>query len=106
MSNLSSGTIILTVCSTKGGVGKSTLTANLGALLADAGHKVLLVDDTVITGSYNFSSNADKSNNENMLIIEDANVAAAYAQDVRSRKFPGEEHVYTRPRPVIVKDGT
>ncbi|HHQ42584.1 MAG TPA: ParA family protein, partial [Chromatiales bacterium] len=27
----------VTVCSTKGGVGKTTLTANLGGLLADLG---------------------------------------------------------------------
>ena len=44
MNTTSSGSVILTVCSTKGGVGKSTLTANLGAVLADAGHRVLLVD--------------------------------------------------------------
>ncbi len=37
-------TFIATVCSSKGGVGKTTLTANLGALLADLGLKVLLVD--------------------------------------------------------------
>jgi chromosome partitioning related protein ParA len=34
----------ITVVSTKGGVGKTTLTANLGGILADAGYKVLLVD--------------------------------------------------------------
>lgn len=34
----------ITVTSTKGGVGKTTLTANLGAILADLGHRVLLVD--------------------------------------------------------------
>ncbi len=44
-------------------------------------HKVILVDNTVITGSFNFSANADKSNNENMLIIEDAGVAQAYQQE-------------------------
>lgn len=37
-------TFIATVCSSKGGVGKTTLTANLGALLSDLGLKVLLVD--------------------------------------------------------------
>lgn len=55
MDNSSSGSLILTVCSTKGGVGQSTLTANLGALLADAGHRVLLVDtDSQATLSHYF----------------------------------------------------
>lgn len=36
--------IVVTVCSTKGGVGKTTLTANLGGILADSGSRVLLVD--------------------------------------------------------------
>jgi len=37
-------TIRLTVVSTKGGVGKTTLTANLGGILADLGQRVLLID--------------------------------------------------------------
>ena len=36
--------IKFTVISTKGGVGKTTLTANLGALLADMGLRVLMID--------------------------------------------------------------
>ena len=39
--------IKFTVTSTKGGVGKTTLTANLGALLADMGLRVLLIDADV-----------------------------------------------------------
>jgi chromosome partitioning related protein ParA len=39
--------IKFTVISTKGGVGKTTLTANLGALLADLGLRVLLIDSDV-----------------------------------------------------------
>ena len=43
--------IKFTVTSTKGGVGKTTLTANLGALLADMGLRILLVDADVQSGS-------------------------------------------------------
>jgi chromosome partitioning related protein ParA len=39
--------IIYTIASTKGGVGKTTLTANLGSLLADMGLRVLLIDADV-----------------------------------------------------------
>lgn len=39
--------IKFTVISTKGGVGKTTLTANLGALLADMGMRVLMIDADV-----------------------------------------------------------
>lgn len=36
--------IKITIVSTKGGVGKTTITANLGGILADSGYRVLLVD--------------------------------------------------------------
>ncbi len=68
-------------------------------------HKVILVDDTVITGSFNFSASADKSNNENMLIIEDRNVANAYKQEysrvMKAAKVnnPPPNHCPGRPAP-------
>lgn len=40
----SGSNLIVTICSTKGGVGKTTLAANLGGFLADLGQRVLLVD--------------------------------------------------------------
>ena len=36
--------IKITIVSTKGGVGKTTLTANLGGILADSGYRILLID--------------------------------------------------------------
>ena len=42
-------------------------------------HKVIVIDrSTVVTGSYNFSASAEKSNDENTLIIHDPEIAALY----------------------------
>ncbi len=42
-------------------------------------HKVFIVDNKqVIFGSFNFSNNADEDNDENLLIIDDAQLAAAF----------------------------
>ena len=54
--------IILTICSTKGGVGKTTLTANLAGFLADAGQQVLLVDADIqptLSSYYPLAQQAD-----------------------------------------------
>ncbi len=45
-------------------------------------HKVFIIDEkTVIFGSFNFSDNADQSNDENLLIVEDPNMAKAFKQE-------------------------
>ncbi|MFN8470623.1 MAG: phospholipase D-like domain-containing protein [Anaerolineae bacterium] len=45
-------------------------------------HKVYIIDDkTVIFGSYNFSSNADKDNDENLLIVDDPDLAKLFNQE-------------------------
>ena len=42
-------------------------------------HKVIIVDEAVvITGSFNFSRNADERNDENVLILHSPEIAAAY----------------------------
>ena len=41
--------------------------------------KTMVIDDrTVITGSYNFTDSANKSNDENLLIIDDPGLAQQY----------------------------
>jgi phosphatidylserine/phosphatidylglycerophosphate/cardiolipin synthase-like enzyme len=45
-------------------------------------HKVIVVDGhIVITGSLNFSANADESNSENTLVIDNGEIAALYLKE-------------------------
>ncbi len=47
-------------------------------------HKVIIIDQrTVLTGSFNFSNNAAKSNDENILIINNATIAGRYLDEWR-----------------------
>jgi phosphatidylserine/phosphatidylglycerophosphate/cardiolipin synthase-like enzyme len=42
-------------------------------------HKVVLIDGHVtIFGSFNFSANADRENDENLLIVDDPGLTAAF----------------------------
>jgi phosphatidylserine/phosphatidylglycerophosphate/cardiolipin synthase-like enzyme len=47
-------------------------------------HKVIVIDGArVIMGSYNFSRNANRSNDENILIIDNKNIAAEYLSEFK-----------------------
>ena len=49
-------------------------------------HKVFIIDDDIVlTGSFNFSDNATRSNDENMVIIQDRNLAAQYLAEFERR---------------------
>jgi phosphatidylserine/phosphatidylglycerophosphate/cardiolipin synthase-like enzyme len=49
-------------------------------------HKVFIVDDvTVITGSFNVSENATNSNDENLVIVSDPDLAAQYVAEFNRR---------------------
>ncbi len=66
--------MILTVCSTKGGVGKTTLTANLGGLLTSFGKRVLLVDADVqpaLSSYYALTQKAASGGLERLLVGAD-----------------------------------
>ncbi len=50
--------------------------------------KIMIIDDeTVITGSYNFSNNAEHNNNENTLIIKSKDIASQYLKEYERLKF-------------------
>jgi phosphatidylserine/phosphatidylglycerophosphate/cardiolipin synthase-like enzyme len=54
------------------------LDANGGAMH----HKVIIIDEErVITGSYNFSKNASRRNDENVLMIDSKDIAAQYLKE-------------------------
>jgi phosphatidylserine/phosphatidylglycerophosphate/cardiolipin synthase-like enzyme len=45
-------------------------------------HKAIVIDErTVITGSYNFTGSAEKDNDENLVIVDDPNLARAYLEE-------------------------
>ena len=51
-----------------------------------AHNKVMIIDNTtVITGSFNFTDNADKRNAENVILLHDSNVAKQYYDNWRKR---------------------
>ncbi len=49
-------------------------------------HKVFIIDEqTVVTGSFNFSGNAAETNDENVVIITDPDIAALYLAEFERR---------------------
>jgi phosphatidylserine/phosphatidylglycerophosphate/cardiolipin synthase-like enzyme len=47
-------------------------------------HKVIILDnETVILGSFNFSRSADEKNDENVLVIHDKDVAAQFRAEFK-----------------------
>ncbi|RIK39040.1 MAG: phospholipase [Chloroflexi bacterium] len=49
-------------------------------------HKVIVIDDAiVVTGSLNFSENADRSNDENVLVVSNQDIARLYLEEFDRR---------------------
>ena len=54
-------------------------------------HKVFILDEqTVVTGSFNFSENADSGNDENLLVIANTDIAQEYLAEFERRWAEGE----------------
>ena len=50
-------------------------------------HKIIIIDGAiVILGSFNFTNNADESNDENLLIVYDSKIAQLYEQEYQLMK--------------------
>jgi len=55
-------------------------------------HKVIIIDGHIlVTGSFNFSKNADESNDENIVIVDNADIAAAYLEEFDRRWAEAED---------------
>lgn len=60
---------------------------------AIAHNKIMIIDGaTVITGSFNFTKNAEENNAENLLVIRDAKLAARYLENWQAHKAHSEPY--------------
>ena len=54
-------------------------------------HKIIIIDEHItITGSYNFSNNAEKINDENVIIFDDSQIAARFLDEFK-RLYAGAQ---------------
>ena len=66
---------------------ESGLPVSIDSAHAIAHNKVMVIDsETVITGSFNFTVAAEKSNAENMLVIQDKSLAEQYTANWQSHR--------------------
>ena len=55
-------------------------------------HKVIIIDnDILITGSFNFSKNANKNNDENVLVVHNKDIAHQYLKEFERRWAEAQE---------------
>lgn len=73
-------------------------------------HKVVIIDEEVVcTGSFNFSEGADKSNDENLLIIRSKPLAAAFTAEFKallSVTDPSDPRIKTAGTPGANNNGS
>jgi chromosome partitioning related protein ParA len=72
--------MLITICSTKGGVGKTTLSANVGGFLACAGYRVLLVDADIQPTLSSYYSLAERAPNGLYSVVTTGRIADAVSK--------------------------
>ena len=74
-------------------VAKGGVAVYLDGAHAIAHNKIMIIDGkTVITGSFNFTAAAEEKNAENLLILDDAALAAEYASNWRAHQKHSERY--------------
>ena len=74
-------------------VAKGGVITYLDKAHAIAHNKVMIIDGkTVITGSFNFTNAAEEHNAENLLILDDATLAAEYTNNWRMHQKHSEQY--------------
>ena len=72
----------------------SGIDVSIDKVLGIAHNKVLILDQSkVITGSFNFTKSANTRNTENVIIVNDKEIARKYLQNWFSRKSKNEDSV-------------
>ncbi|KAA3644215.1 MAG: hypothetical protein DWQ07_19090 [Chloroflexi bacterium] len=66
-------------------------------------HKVIIIDEQIlITGSFNFTGNADQNNDANLIIIDNAELAAIYLKEFEAR---WSESLEPNPDEILCEQG-
>ena len=71
----------------------SGIPVSIDAAHSIAHNKVMVIDDeTVITGSFNFTKAAEERNAENLLVLQDKDLAARYKSNWRKHRTHSEPY--------------
>jgi len=73
----------------------------IDSMHAIAHNKVMVIDSAlVITGSFNFTTNAEQHNAENCIFLPDADIAALYATNFQAHLLHSRPAPYLEPVPI------
>jgi phosphatidylserine/phosphatidylglycerophosphate/cardiolipin synthase-like enzyme len=63
---------------------KISMDVRLDGNLGQMHHKVMIIDEAIVVlGSYNFSANAERNNDENLLVLHNPKIAKAFIEEFK-----------------------